>query len=251
MTEKRYYPTKEEAISCITDDVAKQLGFEKAEDLYERYNGYGSFCLERFINFNDNFFKESYDSLEFAENYDNDSYGRVSGGHALLSAETIIIKGGSKGSSKYERKFDTGHILAHMLIGKMDGFNSSKNNTNNIFPQTTWSNGGDRNYESAKINSNRGNSQFTYESRILNKIKKNKQQYDEFRIYYQVRLIYHGEEGVPRGIHIQATSNDISQELNKNNKNLNVFIPNVRYGEEGVELEYSSWEKNSLDPKYR
>lgn len=244
---QRKYPNKEEASRYITDEVAIQLGYDNLEALTDCYNDYGSFILDKFINFNDKFFEETEDISEFAKNY-KDEKGRVKGGCALLSLETIA-DGSSEGGSKYEGKFDTAHVLAYMLVGSVPDFDSSKKNGNNIFSQTSWANGGDVEFISSKINTERGNSQFTYEKRIHNKINKKKMNFEDFRVYYQVDLIYNGDEEVPRGIHIQAISNDKTQKLGEKSSDLNVFITNVRYGE-NTEINYSEWKENTIDPKY-
>ena len=159
----------------------------------------------------------------------------------MLSRGTVIPPNGgaSKGNSQFSGSvFHTGHILAHMLIGNLEDFNSRKNNIENIFPQTSWSNGGGRDFESFKLNSKRGNSQLTYERRIWNKL--NKQGNEELLVYYQVDLIYNETEEVPRGIHVQAIPSDGNTKLNKNSVSLNIFIPNIRYNETS-ELDYSFW----------
>lgn len=235
------YPNKSEALHYITNDIANQLGYSSVDELAECYNGYGSFVLEDFVNFNKDFFKTEQYIHEFAKNV-KDERDRAKRGIALLSRETIIPPNGgaSKGKSQFSGSvFHTGHILGHMLVGRMKDFNSRKNNDENIFPQTSWSNGGGRDFESFKLNSERGNSQLTYERRIWNKLNKNGNK--DLQVYYQVDLIYHQSEEVPRGIHIQAIPSDDITELNKNRVSLNVFIPNIRYNEIS-ELDYDTWD---------
>lgn len=240
MIETIKYPNKSEALHYITNDIANQLGCNSVDELADCYNGYGSFILEKFINFNKDFFKTEQGIHEFAKNI-KDEKGRAKRGIALLSRETIIpLNGGaSKGKSQFSGSvFHTGHILGHMLVGRMKDFNSRKNNDENTFPQTSWANGGGRDFKSFKLNSSRGNSQLTYERRIWNKL--NKQGNEDLQVYYQVDLIYHQSEEVPRGIHIQAVPSDNKTELNEDSVLLNIFIPNVRYNEIS-ELDYGFW----------
>lgn len=234
------YPNKSEALHYITNDIANQLGYSSVDELAEYYNGYGSSIMKEFIEFNKDFFKTEQDIHEFAKNF-RDEKGRVKRGIALLSRKTIIqSKGGaSKGNSQFSGSvFHTGHILGHMLVSNIDNFNSRKGNYENIFPQTSWSNGGGRDFASFTLNSYRGNSQLTYERRVWNKI--NKKGNEELQVYYQVDLIYNETEEVPRGIHIQAIPSDGNTKLNENSVSLNIFIPNIRYNEI-TELDYSFW----------
>lgn len=135
------FPSLAEATRYLTDDIAKQLDLTNEVELSSLDNNYGSFVLKEFTNFNDKFFENDYNPQEFAKNFKKDSYDRVTGRCALLSLKTIA-KDSSIGNSRYNKKFDTAHVLAQMLVGKLADFDSSKNNRDNIFPQTTWSNGG-------------------------------------------------------------------------------------------------------------
>ncbi|MBF0776652.1 DNA-entry nuclease [Streptococcus azizii] len=252
MTEKQRveYPDKQEASYSITDGVAQKLGYQNSQSLVEQYNGFGSFNLKSFVDFNDSFFEENDEVTEFAQNY-RDELGRVTGGIALLSKKTISKEGTSEGSNQYPKTiFDTGHILGHMLVGgETFDFNSSKKKKENIFPQTRWSNGGDGKFKSFKMNSDKGNSQVTYERRIWNKI--NKKGNEELKIYYQVDLVYEGDEEIPRGVHLQAISNK-PIDLGKGREFINVFIPNVRY-KTYLDIDYSKIDNNKLefDPRLR
>lgn len=87
------YPNKSEALHYITNDIANQLGYSSVDELAECYNGYGSFVLEDFVNFNKDFFKTEQYIHEFAKNV-KDERDRAKRGIALLSRETIIPPNG-------------------------------------------------------------------------------------------------------------------------------------------------------------
>ena len=44
------FPNKELACSIITAHIAESLGFSNRKDIYEYYNGRGSFFLPKYIN---------------------------------------------------------------------------------------------------------------------------------------------------------------------------------------------------------
>ena len=121
-----------------------------------------------------------------------------------------------------------------MLIGNLPEteFNSRKTNLNNVVPLTSWANG-----NGFKLDTDYGNSQRVYEQLIKNCITKASNQSEtDFRVYYQVEAIYDNEsENVPRGILLQAVSNN-----KKYLRDLHVFIPNVKYGMNSS-IDYTDW----------
>jgi hypothetical protein len=214
------YPHLHQAVYSITKSVLEQLEIDDIEELKKFYNGYGSFNLPHFINFNEKMFSERIDLEEFAENVRKGERAGI--GRALLSHRTIK-DGTSRGKSQYSGSiFHTGHLLGFMLIGNLSGFNSRKTNIENVIPLTPWANG-----NGFKLDTDYGNSQRVYEQLIKNCITKASNQSEaDFRVYYQVEAIYNNEsEDVPRGILLQAVSNN-----KKYLRDLHVFIPNVRYG---------------------
>lgn len=227
------YPHLHQAVYSITKSVLEQLKIDDIEELKKFYNGYGSFNLPLFINFNEKIFSERIDLEEFAENVRKEE--RVSIGRALLSHRTIKDRT-SKGKSQYSGSiFHTGHLLGFMLIGNLSGFNSRKTNIENVVPLTPWANG-----NGFKLNTDYGNSQRVYKQLIKNCITKasNKSETD-FRVYYQVEAIYDNEsEDVPRGILLQAVSNN-----KKYLRDIHVFIPNVKYGMNSS-IDYTDWKLN-------
>jgi hypothetical protein len=226
------YPHLHQAVYSITESVLKQL---EIDDIEKFYNGYGSFNLPNFVNFDTKIFEKLPNLDEFARNIEKSS--RFTIGQALLSHKTIT-NDTSKGNSQFKGSiFHTGHLLAYMLIGNLPEtkFNSRKTNLDNVVPPTPWANG-----NGFKLDTDYGNSQRVYEQLIKNCIiKASNQSETDFRVYYQVEAIYDNEsEDVPRGILLQAVSNN-----KKYLRDLHVFVPNVRYGTNNS-INYSEWEKN-------
>ena len=226
------YPHLHQAVYSITESVLKQL---EIDDIEKFYNGYGSFNLPNFVNFDTKIFEKLPNLDEFARNIEKSS--RFTIGQALLSHKTIT-NDTSKGNSQFKGSiFHTGHLLAYMLIGNLPEtkFNSRKTNLDNVVPPTPWDNG-----NGFKLDTDYGNSQRVYEQLIKNCIiKASNQSETDFRVYYQVEAIYDNEsEDVPRGILLQAVSNN-----KKYLRDLHVFVPNVRYGTNNS-INYSEWEKN-------
>ena len=226
------YPHLHQAVYSITESVLEQL---EIDDIEKFYNGYGSFNLPNFVNFDTKIFEKLPNLDEFARNIEKSS--RFTIGQALLSHKTIT-NNTSKGNSQFKGSiFHTGHLLAYMLIGNLPEtkFNSRKTNLDNVVPPTPWANG-----NGFKLDTDYGNSQRVYEQLIKNCIiKASNQSEKDFRVYYQVEAIYDNEsEDVPRGILLQAVSNN-----KKYLRDLHVFVPNVRYGTNNS-INYSEWEKN-------
>lgn len=226
------YPHLHQAVYSITESVLEQL---EIDDIEKFYNGYGSFNLPNFVNFDTKIFEKLPNLDEFARNIEKSS--RFTIGQALLSHKTIT-NNTSKGNSQFKGSiFHTGHLLAYMLIGNLPEtkFNSRKTNLDNVVPLTPWANG-----NGFKLDTDYGNSQRVYEQLIKNCIiKASNQSEKDFRVYYQVEAIYDNEsEDVPRGILLQAVSNN-----KKYLRDLHVFVPNVRYGTNNS-INYSEWEKN-------
>ena len=170
---------------------------------------------------------------EFAENVRKGE--RAGLGRALFSHRTIK-DGTSRGKSQYSGSiFHTGHLLGFMLIGNLSGFNSRKTNLDNVVPLTPWANG-----NGFKLNTDYGNSQRVYEQLIKNCITKAlKLSETDFRVYYQIEAIYNNElENVPRGILLQAISNNVNHL-----RDIHVFIPNVKYGVNSS-IDYTDWKLN-------
>lgn len=227
------YPHLHQAVYSITKSVLEQLEIDDIEESKKFYNGYGSFNLPHFINFNEKIFSEQIDLEEFAENVRKG--GRAGIGRALLSYRTIK-DGRSRGKSQYSGSiFHTGHLLGFMLIGNLSGFNSRKTNLDNVVSLTPWANG-----NGFKLNTDYGNSQRVYEQLIKNCITKAlKLSETDFRIYYQIEAIYNNElENVPRGILLQAISNNVNHL-----RDIHVFIPNVKYGMNSS-IDYTDWKLN-------
>ena len=229
------FPQLHQAVYSVTESVLDQLEIDNVEKLKKFYNGYGSFDLPNFVNFNTEIFGKLSNSKEFARNIEKNS--RATMGQALLSYKTIT-NNTSKGNSQFKGSiFHTGHLLAYMLIGNLPEtiFNSRKTNHNNVVPLTPWSNG-----NGFKLDTDYGNSQRVYEQLIKNCITKaTKLSESDFRVYYQIEAIYNNElENVPRGILLQATSNNV-----KHLRDIHVFIPNVRYGVNSS-IDYTDWKLN-------
>lgn len=227
------YPNKSEAFYSVNNSVLEQLGFKDRESMSDCYNDYGSFNLPKFVNFNSDDFKEMEKEKVLAKN--EESNNRACIGRAVLSMNTIA-KGSSKGNRQYKNTiFDTGHLLAYMLIGKIENFNSRKTNSSNVIPQTPWSNG-----KGYKLNTTHGNSQRVYEQLVFNSINKATKKEDlNYKVFYQVEAIYGNQhEEVPRGVIIQAVSTN-SQYLEE----LRVFVPNVIYNKI-AEIDYSNIKVN-------
>ena len=227
------YPHLHQAVYSITKSVLEQLEIYDIEELKKFYNGFGSFNLPHFINFNEKIFSERIDLEEFAENVRKGERAGI--GRALLSHRTIK-DGTSRGKSQYSGSiFHTGHLLGFMLIGNLSGFNSRKTNLDNVVPLTPWANG-----NGFKLNTDYGNSQRVYEQLIKNCITKAlKLSETDFRVYYQIEAIYNNElENVPRGILLQAISNNVNHL-----RDIHVFIPNVKYGVNSS-IDYTDWKLN-------
>ncbi|RSI83505.1 DNA-entry nuclease [Streptococcus mitis] len=225
------YPHLHQAVYSITESVLEQLEIDDIEKLKKFYNGYGSFDLPNFVNFDTKIFEKLPNLDEFARNIEKSS--RFTIGQALLSHKTIA-KNTSKGKSQFKGSiFHTGHLLAYMLIGNLPEteFNSRKTNLENVVPLTPWANG-----RGFKLNTSYGNSQRVYEQLIKDSITESE---TDFRVFYQVEAIYDNDlENVPRGILLQAISN------NKNHlRELHVFVPNVKYGRNNG-IDYSDWKLN-------
>ena len=205
--------------------------FDDIEELKKFYNGYGSFDLPNFVNFDTKIFEKLPNLDEFARNIEKSS--RFTIGQALLSHKTIA-KNTSKGKSQFKGSiFHTGHLLAYMLIGNLPEteFNSRKTNLENVVPLTPWANG-----RGFKLNTSYGNSQRVYEQLIKDSITESE---TDFRVFYQVEAIYDNDlENVPRGILLQAISNNKSHL-----RDLHVFVPNVKYGRNNG-IDYSDWKLN-------
>ena len=138
------YPHLHQAVYSITESVLEQLEIDDIEKLKKFYNGYGSFDLPNFVNFDTKIFEKLPNLDEFARNIEKSS--RFTIGQALLSHKTIA-KNTSKGKSQFKGSiFHTGHLLAYMLIGNLPEteFNSRKTNLNNVVPLTPWANGKSR-----------------------------------------------------------------------------------------------------------
>ena len=98
------FPNKELACSIITAHIAESLGFSNRKDIYEYYNGRGSFFLPKYINFDNHFFELNNNHLiSFPQNYLESNLP--------ISGEAILSK-------------------------------SSRSNSKNIFPQSDWANEG-------------------------------------------------------------------------------------------------------------
>ena len=225
------YPHLHQAVYSITESVLEQLEIDDIEKLKKFYNGYGSFDLPNFVNFDTKIFEKLPNLDEFARNIEKSS--RFTIGQALLSHKTIA-KNTSKGKSQFKGSiFHTGHLLAYMFIGNLPEteFNSRKTNLENVVPLTPWANG-----RGFKLNTSYGNSQRVYEQLIKDSITESE---TDFRVFYQVEAIYDNDlENVPRGILLQAISN------NKNHlRDLHVFVPNVKYGRNNG-IDYSDWKLN-------
>ncbi|MBZ2073502.1 DNA/RNA non-specific endonuclease [Streptococcus sanguinis] len=220
------FPNKELACSIITAHIAESLGFSNRKDIYEYYNGRGSFFLPKYINFDNHFFELNNNHLiSFPQNY-LESNLPISG-EAILSKSTIA-KGTSKGKNQYKgSNFETGHILGFGLIGSVEGYDSSRSNSKNIFPQSDWANEG-----TFSRSSDVGVNQTAIEQLIRTKIQSRKTP-EDIMVYYKVNLIYGSNECVPRFIHIQAVSNYPSIIRNQN-----VLIPNVT---NSFEIDYHFW----------
>lgn len=230
------YPNKSEALYCVNDSVVKELGFEDKESLAASYDGYGSFKLPEFVNFNLDIFKDMEKDEVLAKNEQRNNRACI--GRAVLSMDTIA-EGTSKGNSQYKDTiFDTGHLLGYMLIGKIKNFNSRKTNLSNVIPQTQWSNG--RGFMKKDSTDGNGNCQRVYEQLVYRCIRKaNKKKDLQFKVFYQVEAVYGDKnEEVPRGVIIQAWSTN-SQCLTE----FKVFIPNVMYGDY-TEIDYSNIKVN-------
>lgn len=229
------YPHLHQAVYSITESVLEQLEIDDIEKLKKFYNGYGSFDLPNFVNFDTKIFEKLPNLDEFARNIEKSS--RFTIGQALLSHKTIA-KNTSKGKSQFKGSiFHTGHLLAYMLIGNLPEteFNSRKTNLNNVVPLTPWANG-----NGFKLDTDYGNSQRVYEHLIKNCITKAlKLSETDFRVYYQIEAIYNNElENVPRGILLQAISNNVNHL-----RDIHVFIPNVKYGVNSS-IDYTDWKLN-------
>lgn len=227
------FPNKSEALYCVNDSVLEQLGFKDKESMADSYDDYGSFKLPKCVNFNLDIFKDMEKEKVLAKNEKRNN--RACLGRAVLSMDTIA-EGTSKGNSQYKKTiFDTGHLLGHMLIGKIENFDSRKTNLSNVIPQTHWANG-----TGFKPNTTHGNSQRVYEQLIFNSIKKAiKNKDSNYKVFYQVEAIYGDKyEEVPRGVIIQANSTN-SQYL----EDFRVFIPNVIYNKI-AEIDYSKIKVN-------
>lgn len=230
------YPNKSEALYCVNDSVVKELGFEDKESLAASYDGYGSFKLPEFINFNLDIFKDMEKDEVLAKNEQRNNRACI--GRAVLSMDTIA-EGTSKGNSQYKDTiFDTGHLLGYMLIGKIKNFNSRKTNLSNVIPQTQWSNG--RGFMKKDSTDGNGNCQRVYEQLVYRCIRKANNEKDlQFKVFYQVEAVYGDKnEEVPRGVIIQAHSTN-SQYL----EDFRVFIPNVIYNKI-AEIDYSKIKLN-------
>ena len=219
------YPHLHQAVYSITESVLEQLEIDDIEKLKKFYNGYGSFDLPNFVNFDTKIFEKLPNLDEFARNIEK-------------SSRFTIAKNTSKGKSQFKGSiFHTGHLLAYMLIGNFPEteFNSRKTNLNNVVPLTPWANG-----NGFKLDTDYGNSQRVYEQLIKNCITKAlKLSETDFRVYYQIEAIYNNElENVPRGILLQAISNNVNHL-----RDIHVFIPNVKYGVNSS-IDYTDWKLN-------
>jgi DNA-entry nuclease len=220
------FPNKELACSVITNHIAESLGFSNRKDIYEYYNGRGSFFLPKYIDFDKDFFVSNSKQLNnLPRNYLERDL--PISGEAVLSKSTIA-EGDSKGKSQYKgSNFETGHILGYGLIGNIESYDSSRSNSKNIFPQSDWANEG-----TFSLSSNVGVNQTAIEQLIRTKIQSKKSP-EDIMVYYKVNLIYGSNEHVPRFIHIQAVSNYPSIIRNQN-----VLIPNVT---NSYEIDYHFW----------
>ena len=115
------FPNNELACSVITNHIAESLGFSNRKDIYEYYNGRGSFFLPKYIDFDKDFFVSNSKQLNnLPRNYLERDL--PISGEAVLSKSTIA-EGDSKGKSQYKgSNFETGHILGYGLIGNIESY---------------------------------------------------------------------------------------------------------------------------------
>lgn len=140
---------------------------------------------------------------KIAENFEKNN-DRAMGGRAVLTRDLLTKKEErpSKTSLYKGSIFQTGHILGYRFVRNIEGFNKNPSNKFNIFPQSEWSNSLDMD------NWKKYGCTFTYnEQCIANKLNHKKNSDNELKVYYQVDLLYSGDEKVPRAILQQAISN--------------------------------------------
>lgn len=87
----------------------------------------------------------------------------------------------------------------------------------NIFVSTNWMNHGNHSMDNYGVN------QTYIENSILNILESTQ----NIRINYRAKLLFHGNERVPRGIHIQAEFYGKISEQRPIFNTLNIFIPNI------------------------
>lgn len=189
----------------FSEKILFELGVTSKEDLFFEK---GSFKVLKKINEIECFKELEYDK---PQNFDFEN-NLPKGGIGIIDKNSINGKG-KKGRPLFSGTgFDSGHILGKQLFQGKKGFDARKNNRENIYKQTKWSNRG--NHHTAA----HGYNQTYYENVIVYQIR---EKTPEAIIKYRADLIYDLNDKIAKGIHIRSSCEQ--NEL----LNFNVFVPNV------------------------
>lgn len=218
------YPSESLSKTVLTNDVVAQLKANKVT-----FNNTGSYI----VNDDKTDLNANVNVAPYVQLSSQDGLGRPRVANAYLNKSSRQYRSRDEtGNSKtinpvgwhqatiggtYNTLYNRGHLIGYALAGNIKSFDPSEANPQNIVTQTAWAN-----------QASNGNAENTgqnyYETQVRRALDGNK------RVRYRVTPIYHNNDLVPSGNHMEAKSSDGQLEFN-------VFVPNVQ---QGVKIDYAT-----------